>query len=57
MYSFLDTESPLLSQAQKLIDQWQEEQGENLCVFNETYKKAVMIKDLVTEIALEVKGP
>ena len=57
MYSNLDTESPLLSQAQKLINQWQEEQGESLCVFSETYKKAVMIKDLVTEIALEVKGP
>jgi hypothetical protein len=56
MYSHLDTGSPLLSQAQELISQWEKEQGGSLCIFNETYKKAVIIKDLVEEIRAEIKG-
>jgi len=55
MYSHLDTGSPLLLQAQELIDQWEKEQGDSLCVFNETHKKAVIIKDLVEEIRKEVE--
>lgn len=50
MYSNLDTESPLLLQAQELIDQWQDEQGERLYIFNESYVMAVVIKGLVDEV-------
>lgn len=53
MYDCLDTKSPLLEQAQELIKQWEKEQGDRLCVFDETYKKAVIIKDLVEEIRKE----
>jgi hypothetical protein len=53
MYSNLDTGSPLLSQAQDLINQWEKEQGDSICIFDETYKKAVIIKDLVDEIRKE----
>ena len=52
MFDHLSTESPLLSQAQELINQWQEEQCEGLYIFNETYKRAVIIKDLVDEIKM-----
>jgi hypothetical protein len=54
MYSHLDTNSPLLVQAQELINQWEKEQGDRLCVFNETYEKAVIIKDLVEKIREEI---
>lgn len=54
MYDFLDTKSPLISQAQELIKQWEDEQGSSLCLFTETYKKAVIIKDLVEEIRAEM---
>lgn len=54
MYSNLGTKSPLLSQAQELIKQWEKEQGESLCIFEETYKKAVIIKDLIIEIRSEI---
>lgn len=50
MYQCLDTESNLLAQAQKLVNKWQDEQGKSLYIFSETYKKAVIIKDLVKEI-------
>lgn len=55
MYDNLDTRSPLLDDAQKLISQWEKEQGDRLCVFNETYKKAIIIKDLVEKIRTETK--
>ena len=55
MYDYLGTESSLISQAQELINQWEEEQGDNLCVFSETYKKAVIIKDLVETIKREIE--
>ena len=54
MYDHLDADSQLLSQAQELIDQWQEEQGDSLSVFTETYKKAVIIKGLVDDIRKEM---
>jgi hypothetical protein len=56
MYSQLSTESPLLIQAQELISQWEKEQGESLYIFNENYKKAVIIKDLVEKIKEEIKS-
>jgi hypothetical protein len=55
MYSCLDTNSHLLTEAQELIEKWENEQGDNLCTFYETYKKAVIIKDLVDEIRKEIK--
>lgn len=55
MYDNLNTESPLLAQAQELLKQWENEQGERLYVFNETYAMAVIIKDLVEEIRKEIK--
>ncbi len=54
MYNNLDTGSPLLSQAQELIEQWENEQGDSLCMYNETYKKAVVLKELIDEIIKEV---
>jgi hypothetical protein len=51
MYDNLNIGSSFLLQAQILIDQWEIEQGESLCIFNETYKKAVIIKDLIDEIS------
>jgi hypothetical protein len=54
MYSCLGTESPLLTQAQELITQWENEQSDSLNVYSETYKKAVIIKDLVEEIRKEI---
>lgn len=33
----------------------EKEQGNNLCVFDENYKKAVIIKDLIEEIRKEIK--
>ena len=56
MYNNLSTGSPLITQAQELISQWEKEQGDSLCVFTETYKKAVIIKDLIAEIEAEIKG-
>jgi hypothetical protein len=50
MFNCLDTEDILLSQAQNLINQWEKEQGDRLCVYNETYDKAVIIKELVDKI-------
>jgi uncharacterized membrane-anchored protein YhcB (DUF1043 family) len=50
MYQHLDTKSNLLTEAQELINKWQEKQGERLYIFSETYKKAVIIKDLIKEI-------
>jgi hypothetical protein len=50
MYSCLDTEDILLSQAQNLINQWEKQQGNSLCVYSETHDKAVIIKDLVDKI-------
>jgi hypothetical protein len=54
MFSCLDTESPLLSQAQELINQWEKEQGDSLCIYSETYDKAIIIKDLVDKIANQI---
>lgn len=54
MFDNLDTESPLIKQAQKLITQWENEQGDMICLFTETYKKAVIIKDLIDEIKTEM---
>jgi len=51
MYEHLNIKSPLLTQAQKLINQWQDEQGESLYIFSEDHKRAVVIKDLVDEIS------
>ena len=56
MYSHLNTASPLISQAQELINQWEKEQGDSLCVFDETYRKAVIIKDLVEDIRKEIQS-
>lgn len=53
MPDHLETESPLLKQAQVLINQWEKKQGDRLCVFNETYTKAVIIKDLTEQIGKE----
>lgn len=55
MYERLNTSSPLLKQAQKLITQWEEEQGDSLCVYHET-SKAVIITDLVEEIRKEIQS-
>lgn len=54
MYSHLDIKSPLISQAQDLINQWEKDQGESLYIYTETYKKAVIIKDLIEEIKKEI---
>jgi len=54
MFSYLDTKSSLLLQAQDLIDQWEKDQGDSLCIFNETYKKAIIIKDLIEKIRSEI---
>lgn len=54
MYDNLDTESLLLSQAQDLINKWEEEQGERLLIYEETHKKAVVIKGLIEEIRSEI---
>jgi hypothetical protein len=54
MFSCLDTEDILLSQAQNLINQWEKEQGDSLCTYSETYDKAVIIKDLVDKIANQI---
>jgi hypothetical protein len=54
MNDYLKTDSTLLSQAQDLINQWEKEQGDNLCVFSETYSKAIVIKDLIEEIKNEI---
>lgn len=54
MYDCLSTESPLLKQAQELINQWEIEQADSLCLFSETYSKAVIIKDLIEEIRKEI---
>lgn len=54
MYSNLSTRSPLIAQAQELINQWEKDQGESLCLFSETYKKAVIIKDLIAEVRSEM---
>lgn len=56
MFDHLDTNSSLLSQAQELINEWEKKQGDNLCVFSETYKKAIIINDLVEEIRNELKN-
>jgi hypothetical protein len=56
MFSCLDTESPLLSQAQNLVNQWEKEQGDSLCTYSETYDKAVIIKDLVDKISLQLQN-
>ncbi len=50
MYDNLDIKSRLLEQAQKLIDKWQEKEGESLYTFYESSKKVVIIKDLVEDI-------
>jgi hypothetical protein len=55
MYDQLGTDSPLLDQAQILINTWEENQGDSLFIFNETYKKAVIIKDLVEKIKREIE--
>lgn len=47
MYSHLDTNSELLDQAQILIEKWEQQQGESLLSYGETYKKVIIIKDLV----------
>ncbi|MCO1599843.1 hypothetical protein [Desulfosporosinus nitroreducens] len=54
MYSNLSTGSPLITQAQELINQWEKEQGESLYLFTETYKKAVIIEDLINEVRSEI---
>lgn len=50
MFNCLDTENGLLYQAQNLISQWEKKQGDSLCIYSETYDKAIIIKDLVKEI-------
>lgn len=54
MYSRLDTNSKLLVQAQELISKWEDEQGEMMHVYNENRKLAVIIKDIVEEIKLDI---
>lgn len=54
MYNNLSTGSSLITQAQELISQWENEQGDSLFLFSETHKKAVIIKDLVEEIRAEL---
>ena len=56
MYECLDTQSQLLHETQKLIDKWEEEQGGSLNSYYKTYKKAVIIKDLVDKIRNEIKS-
>lgn len=56
MFSCLDTDSSKLSQAQEIINQWEKEQGDSLCIYSETYDKAIMIKDLVDKIILQLKN-
>lgn len=47
MYSHLDTNSEQLVQAQALIEEWEQQQGGSLYGYGETYKRAIIIKDLV----------
>ena len=54
MYDYLSTKSPLIAQAQELINQWQKEQGDNLNIYNANYKQAIIIKDLVDKIRGEM---
>ena len=55
MYEHLDTKSPLLEQAQNLINQWEKDQNGSLYTYDHDYKRAVIIKDLVEEIRKEVQ--
>lgn len=55
MFSCLDTENPLLIHAQNYINEWEKQQGESLCIYSETYDKAVIIKDLVQKIRKGIK--
>lgn len=52
MYDHLDTDNHLLSQAQNLISKWEKGQGESLNIYTITYKKAVLMKDLVNLISM-----
>ena len=54
MYQRLDVESPLLSQAQELLDKWEKENEGSIAVYNESRSKAVMIDKLVDIIREEV---
>jgi hypothetical protein len=53
MYERLDMDSPLLSQAQELISQWEKEQGEYLYMYEKDYSRAVMLIDIINEIQEE----
>jgi len=55
MYEYLNTSSHLIVEAQELIDKWEKEQGESLCIYCEDYTKAVIIKDLIEEIRKEIE--
>jgi len=54
MYSCLDTQSPLITKAQELINEWEKEQGNSLCIFTDDYKRAIMISDLIDEIKKDI---
>ena len=54
MYQRLDVESPLLSQAQELLDKWEKENEGSIAIYNESRSKAVMIDKLVDMIREEV---
>lgn len=55
MYDHLDTDSPLLTQAQELITQWQQEQGETLYTYDKDYTRAIMLTDIINEISEEIE--
>lgn len=50
----LGIESPLLSQAQELLDKWEKENEGSIAIYNESRSKAVMIDKLVDTIREEV---
>lgn len=54
MHQRLGIESPLLSQAQELLDKWEKENEGSIAIYNESRSKAVMIDKLVDIIREEV---
>ena len=55
MFSHLDTNSPLLEQAQELISEWEKEQATNIVVYDNDYSRVVIIGELVDKIRNEIK--
>lgn len=56
MYYHLGTDSDKLAQAQKLIDEWEEDQGSNMMCYWEDKSRAVIITDLVARLRRQYEG-